>query len=119
MEVTELGISTEVRPEQPVNAYCPMEVTELGISIEVRPEQPENAYCPMEVTELGMTVFLQPRTKMFVAVSMIALQLFLESNTVFSSSTVIEVRPVQPPNACCPMEVTELPISTEVRPEQP
>ena len=39
MLVTLLPIVTEVRPEQPENAYCPMLVTLLGIVIEVRPEQ--------------------------------------------------------------------------------
>ena len=39
MLVTELGIVTEVRPEQPENAHTPMLVTELGMVAEVRPEQ--------------------------------------------------------------------------------
>ena len=39
IEVTALGIITEVRPEQPEKAYSPIEVTELGIITEVRPEQ--------------------------------------------------------------------------------
>ena len=56
-----------------------MEVTELGISIEVRPLQSENAQFPMEVTVLGMTVFWQPATRVLVLVSMMALQLLRES----------------------------------------
>ena len=56
-----------------------MLVTELGIVTEVRPEQYWNAWLPMLVTELGMAVFLQPVINVFVAVSMIALQLLRES----------------------------------------
>ncbi len=39
MEVTEEGMETEVRPEQPFKASFPMEVTEEGMETEVRPEQ--------------------------------------------------------------------------------
>ena len=39
-----------------------MEVTELGIVTEVRPEHPEKAKLSMEVTELGIVEFLQPVT---------------------------------------------------------
>ncbi len=40
MEVTEEGMETEVRPEQPAKALFPMEVTEEGMETEIRPEQP-------------------------------------------------------------------------------
>ena len=40
MEVTELGIVTEVKPLQSENAKLRMEVTELGIVTEVKPLQP-------------------------------------------------------------------------------
>ena len=43
MEVTEVGMVTEVRLVQPSKAYSPMEVTELGIVTEVSPVQPEKA----------------------------------------------------------------------------
>ena len=43
MLVTELGIVTDVKPEQPENALSPMLVTELGMVMDVKPEQPENA----------------------------------------------------------------------------
>ena len=56
-----------------------MLVTELGMDMLVRLEHLLNASLPMLVTELGMTVFLQPDTNLFVAVSIIALQLFRES----------------------------------------
>ena len=36
MEVTELGMVTEVRLLHPLNAWLPMEVTELGMVTEVR-----------------------------------------------------------------------------------
>ena len=40
MDVTELGMVTEVRPLQPMKALYPMDVTELGMVTEVRPLQP-------------------------------------------------------------------------------
>ncbi len=40
MEVTELGMVTEVSPLQPRNALAPMEVTELPMLTEVSPLQP-------------------------------------------------------------------------------
>ena len=40
MEVTEDGMVTLVRPEQPLNVPYPMEVTEEGMVTLVRPEQP-------------------------------------------------------------------------------
>ena len=46
----------------------------------------------MLVTLLGITVPLQPTFKVFVAVSMMALQSLRESKTGFPSSTFIEAR---------------------------
>jgi metal-sulfur cluster biosynthetic enzyme len=43
MDVTLLGIVTEVRLEQKEKALFPMDVTLLGIVTEVRLEQPEKA----------------------------------------------------------------------------
>ena len=40
MLVTELGMVTEAREEQPWNASSPMLVTEWGMVTEVREEQP-------------------------------------------------------------------------------
>ena len=40
MDVTELGMVTEVRPLQARKASLPMDVTELGMVTEVRPLQP-------------------------------------------------------------------------------
>ena len=55
-----------------------MLVTLLGMHMEVR-LQPPKALPPMLVTLLGITVFLQPVINVFVAVSIIALQLSRES----------------------------------------
>ena len=43
MDVTELGMVTEVSEVQPRNAPFPMDVTESGMVTEVSPVQPENA----------------------------------------------------------------------------
>ena len=43
MDVTEFGISIEVKLMHDSNAPTPMEVTEFGISIEVKLEHLENA----------------------------------------------------------------------------
>ena len=37
MLVTELGISTDVKPEHPEKALSPMLLTELGISTDAKP----------------------------------------------------------------------------------
>ena len=95
MLVTLLGITIDVRLEQFWKAYSPMLVTLLGIVMEVRPEQYSKAPSPMLVTLLGITVFLHPITRVFVAVSIMALQLFLLSYFVFPDATTIEVNPVQ------------------------
>lgn len=60
IEVTELGIITEVRPEQPINAPSPIEVTDLGIVTDVRPVQLENVQFLIEVTELGIVTAVSP-----------------------------------------------------------
>ena len=92
MLVTASGMVTDVRPLQLWNAPFPMLVTPSGIVMEVSSLQPPNAQFPMLVTLLGIIVFLQPAIRALYAVLMIALQLSLESYTVFPSSTVIEVR---------------------------
>ena len=70
----------------------------------------------MLVTPLGMTVFMQPDNKVLLDVSIIALQLFLESYFGLSSATNIEVKPEQPSNALDSMLVTPAGISMEVKP---
>ena len=44
-------------PEQPEKAEPPIDVTELGMVTEVRPVQSRKAELPIEVTELGIIVF--------------------------------------------------------------
>ena len=66
-----------------------------------------------------MIVVLHPFINLLVADSIIALQLSLESYFEFPSSTLIEVRRLQPEKAPSPIVVTEFGIVTEVREEQP
>ena len=73
----------------------------------------------MLVTLLGMVVSRHPAINVFVWVSIIALQLSLESYVELPSATAMEVKPEQPEKAQDPMLVTLLGISTEVKPEQP
>ena len=79
MLVTLDGISILVNPLQSLNAASPMLVTLGGISILVNPLQPSNAYPPISVTLDGIFVFLQPCIRVFVAFSIMALQLSLLS----------------------------------------
>ena len=96
MLVTLWGMVMEVRPEQPLNASSPMLVTPSGMVMEVRLEHSPNAHPPMLVTLLGMVVFMQPAIRVLVLVSIIALQLSLESYVLLPASTLIEVRLEQP-----------------------
>ena len=84
----------------------------------VKPLQPLKALSPIEVTELGMVVFLQPASKVLVAVSIIALQLSLESYLELPLSTTIDSKPLQPEKALPRIEVTELGMVTLVKPLQ-
>ena len=54
MLVTSFGIVIDVRPEQQLNADCPMFVMLFGIEINVNPEQPLNAESPMLDTPSGI-----------------------------------------------------------------
>ena len=82
----------------------------------VKPLQPENELLPIVVTEFGIIVFLHPLINVFVAVSIMALQFSRESYTELPLSTFILVKPLQPPNAPSPIEVTELGMVTLVKP---
>ena len=73
-----------------------MEVTLFGIVREVKPEQLEKAAPPMEVTPCGMKEFLHPKIRVLLAVSIRALQLSRESYVGLPSSTIIDVKLVQP-----------------------
>ena len=57
IEVTELPISTEVRPMQPEKALLPNEVTELGISTDNNDLHSSNAPLGITDTVFGMTTF--------------------------------------------------------------
>ena len=96
-----------------------MLVTELGIVIEVRLEQLQKADFPMLVTEFGIIVFLHPTIKTLELVVIMALQSFLESNLLFSFSTIIEVKLKVFAKTKFPILVTEFGIVTDVRPVQP
>jgi len=56
---------------------------------------PSKAQNPIADTSDGITVFLHPAISVFVCVSIIALQLSLESYTGLFSSTVIESKKLQ------------------------
>ena len=86
---------TSVKPVQSANAFMSIKVTELGMVIDVNPVQPQNARGPIDVTEFGIVEFLQPTISVFVAVSIIALQLLRESYTLLPLSTTIDVIPEQ------------------------
>ena len=60
IDVTELGMLTDVKPLQPWKALFPIEVTELGIAIELKPEQELKAPPSIVVTELGIVTEARP-----------------------------------------------------------
>ena len=91
-----------------------MLVTLLGIAMLVK-LLPVNAFSPIFVTLFGIEVLLQPETRVFVAVSMIALQLFRLSYFVLFSLTKMLARLLQQKNAICPICVTLLGIMMLVR----
>lgn len=68
--------------------------------------QPENAYSPILVTLFGIIVLLHPTINILVVVSIIALQLFLESYTLLPLSTSMLVKLLQLENAVCPILMT-------------
>ena len=55
MLVTEFGISTDVKEEQPAKANSRILVTESGMSTDVKEEQRRKAYVPILVTEFGIS----------------------------------------------------------------
>ena len=95
-----------------------MLVTPEGMVTLVRPLQFKKAPSPMTVTLEGMMVFLHPAIKVFEAVSIIALQLLRESYFLFPASTVIAIKPLQPPKAKPSILITLLGMVTEVKPLQ-
>ena len=118
MLVTLEGMVIEVRPVQNEKACSPMLVTLEGMVIEVRPLQNEKAYEPMVVTVVGITVFLHPTTRVFDAVSTMALQLFRESYLLFPEATSMASRLLQLSKTLEPILVTLEGMDTEVKPLQ-
>ena len=57
-DITESGISTDVRFEHRLNVLLPMDIKDDGVSNsnEVSPEHPENALLPIVSTALGMVM---------------------------------------------------------------
>ncbi len=109
----------DVKPAHQENAPSPIDVTELGMMMNVKPEQPEKAEPPIDVTPSGITVLLHPLINSLAEVFIIALQDSLESYTGLPSSTIIDVKPVQPLKALSPIDVTELGMMRDVKPVQP
>ena len=95
-----------------------MLVTLLGITTEVKPEQPEKAEAPMLVTLFGIMVDWQPKTNSLLDVFTIALHPSRESYMGLSGATTSEVKPEHQEKAQFPMLVALLGISTEVKPLQ-
>ena len=76
------------RLEQFSNARLSISLTELGMVIDDILVS-ENAPIPIFLISWGIFVFLQPEIKVLVSVSIIALQLFLESYVSLLESTFI------------------------------
>ena len=87
--------------------------------MEARLLQPSNAEIPIEVTLLGIIVAEQPALRQLLLVSIMALQLSRESYVVLPSSTMMEVRLLQPEKAEPPMLATLSGMVMEVRLLQP
>lgn len=118
MLVTELGMVTEVRLEQPLNADRPMFVTELEIVIVGRFEQPEKRLSQMAVTlapivtsdkcslkQCAVAERLRPRYNFLMELGRQLLPVKLNSES--PSFNVNVSRLEQPENANLPMVVTE------------
>ena len=72
----------------------------------------------MVLTLVGIVVFIHPKISVFVAVSIIALQLFRESYAGLPDATTMLVNPEQLAKAKSPMLVTPSGMLTFVNPEQ-
>ena len=66
----------------------------------------ENAYSPIVSIPSGITVLANPKIRVLVALSIIALQLSLLSKVALSASTLIFSKLSQYSNTLSPMEVT-------------
>ena len=93
----ELGKDTVSKLLQSLKASFSINVTPSGITI-LFSVVPSKAPPPIVVTVFGIFVLLSPIFKVFVAVSITALQLSLLSYVELPSSTTIDSRLVQPSN---------------------
>ena len=107
ISVTELGMVTLVSSSHQKNTLTPILFTDLGMVILFNLLHASNAQFPISVTESGITVLAHPCIRRFVLVSMMALQLFRESYTLFSSATIILVSPKHPRNTALSIFVTD------------
>ena len=73
------GMVMAVKPLHPSNADLPIDLTPSGITIDSSPLHDLKALYLMLVTLSGITVLEHARSNLFVAVSIIALQLSRES----------------------------------------
>ena len=97
MRSNELGKDTVSKLLQSLKAPFPISVTPSGITI-LFSVVPSKAPPPIVVTVFGIFVLLNPIFKVFVAVSITALQLSLLSYVELPSSTTIDSKLVQPLN---------------------
>ncbi len=79
MCLTAFDICSCSNAEHPLKASSPMEMTELGMTRDVRAVHFENAELPIYLTVFGMMVLRQPIISVLVSFSMMPLQLSRES----------------------------------------
>ena len=84
---TDVGMVIPSSEVQSMKALSPIYITPSGIVIFLGDVQPENAYCPIVVTDSGINVVLQIAIRVFVSVSIMALQPSRESYTGLPSAT--------------------------------
>ena len=130
MDVTPLGITTEVSFPHHLKVSSLMEVKFSERVKEVSSPQPANAFSPIEVTLLGMVtdfsdVLMKAQTPMDVtvlgmltAVKPLHWLKALSPMVVTPSGIVMEGNDTQPAKASTPMDLTLPGIVTEVRPLQ-
>lgn len=114
IEVKVWGRSTDINPLQYKKAPISIETTPSGIFMELIVVIPVKAYFPMDVTPFGIIVALHPDIRVLVFVSIMALQLSLESKVTLALSTIIERRELQLEKALSPIKDVLEPILSEV-----
>lgn len=92
-----------------------MDVTVLGMVTELSPTQPLNAVNPIALMVFGMTVFMQPAIRVPLLVSMMALQSPEELYFSLPSSTIMLSRLGQLAKGFASIDVTDFGIETEVK----